>query len=82
LWWFGRVGHDPELAQGMVNESHGMAGGGRNGPTAAEEIDLVVSIDTSCEVDSQMQIQQAGIGTRKQEAAFFFLGLGAGVVRG
>ena len=35
LGWCGRLGDDPELGIGMVNEGDGMACGGGNGPTAA-----------------------------------------------
>lgn len=73
---------DPELTLGMVNEGHGMAGGGTDGPTATEEINLVVSVDAAAEVERQMEVQQAGVGTRTQDGALFFLSLGAGVVRG
>jgi hypothetical protein len=44
---FGRLGDNPELFFGMVNEGDGMAGGGADWPTATEEIDLVVGIDYS-----------------------------------
>jgi hypothetical protein len=79
---FGWLRHDPELTLGMVNEGHGMAGGGTDGPTATEEINLVVSVDAAAEVERQMEVQQAGVGTRTQDGALFFLSLGAGVVRG
>ena len=47
----GRLGHDPELAMGMVNEGDGMPSGGTNRPAATEEVDLVVGIDASAEVE-------------------------------
>jgi len=65
----------------MVNEGDGMPSGGTDRPTATEEINLVVGIDPSSEVQRQMEIQQAGIRTRAQYGALFFLSLGAGVVR-
>jgi hypothetical protein len=48
------LGHDPELGVGMVNEGHAMSSGGANGPAAPEEINLVVGIDPSPEVQRQM----------------------------
>ena len=47
----GGLGHDPELALGMVNESDGMPSGGTDRPTATEEVDLVVGVDASAEVE-------------------------------
>ncbi len=76
------MGDDPELAMGMVDEGDGMPGGGADRPATTEEINLVVGIDTSSEVQRQMEIQEAGIGTRTHYGALFFLGLGTGVVRG
>ena len=82
LWGFGWLGDDPELTMGMVNEGDGMPRGGTDRPTSTEEIDLVVSVDTPSEVQGQMEIQQAGIGTRAHYGALFLLSLGTGVVRG
>ena len=50
-WGSGWLRHDPELALGMVNEGDGMTSGGTDGPTATEEVDLVVGIDASAEVE-------------------------------
>ena len=66
----------------MVNESDGMPSGGTDGPTATEEVDLVVGVDASAEVEGQVEIQEAGVRTRTQNGALFCLGLGAGVVWG
>jgi len=79
LW---RLGDDPELALGMVNEGDGMPGGGTDRPTATEEINLVIGVDASAEVQGQMEIQEGGIGTRPHYGALFCLSLGAGIVRG
>jgi hypothetical protein len=82
LWGLGWLGDDPELALGMVNEGHGMPSGGTDRITATEEINLVVGVDASSEMQRQMEIQQAGIRTRMQYGAVFFLSFGAGVVGG
>ena len=66
----------------MVNEGDGLAGGGADRPAPAEEINLVVGVDPSSELEGQMEIQEAGVGTRTQDDALFCLGLGPGVVRG
>ena len=75
------LGDDPELAPGVVNEGHGVPRGGADGPAASEEINLVVGIDAPSEVQRQMEVQQGGVGTRREGDAFFFLGLGASFVR-
>ena len=82
LRWGGRLGHDPELALGMMDECDGMAASGGDGPTAAEKIDLVVGVDAAAEVDGQVEIQQAGVWTGTEDGALLFLGLGAGIIGG
>ena len=79
---FRGLGDDPELAFWVVNQGHGMPGGGTDGPTASEEVNLVVGVDAASEVERQMEVQEAGVGTGLQDGALFFLGLGAGIVRG
>lgn len=78
----GRLGDDPELALGMVNEGDGVASRGTDGPAPTEEINLMVGVDAASEVQRQMEIQQRGIRAGTQDGALFFLGFGAGVVRG
>jgi len=68
LWGFGWLGHDPELGLGMVNEGDGVAGGGTDRPTATEEINLVVGVDAPSQMQSQMEIQQAGVRTTWKSA--------------
>jgi len=82
LWGLGWLGDDPELALGMMNEGHSMPSGGTDGPTPTEEINLVVRVDASSQVEGEMEVQQAGIRTGTQDGALFLLRLGAGVVRG
>ena len=41
LGWFGRLGHDPELAAGVMNDRHRLAGGGAAGPALTEEVHLL-----------------------------------------
>jgi hypothetical protein len=76
------LGDHPELAIGMVNEGYGLTCGGCNGPTATEEINLVVCVDAAAAVQRQMEIKQAGGGTGLQDRALFGQGFGAGVVGG
>ena len=45
------MGYDPELALGMVNEGNGMPSGSADGPAATEEVDLVVGVDATTEVE-------------------------------
>jgi len=35
LWWKGRLIDSPKLAEGVMDQSHGRAPGGRDDPTAA-----------------------------------------------
>ena len=82
---FGRfrgLGDDPELAAGMMDERDGMAGGGCDGPTAAEEVDLVVGIASATEVEGQVQVEEAGGGSRAQRVALLGQGFGPSVVGG
>jgi len=76
------LGYDPELALGMVDEGYVMPSSGPDRPATTEEINLVVGIDRSSEVQRQMEIQQAGVRTGAQDGALLFLSLGTGVVRG
>ncbi len=82
FWWLRGLGHDPELALRMVNDGYCVAIGGADWPASAQEIDLLIGVDASSEVQGQMEIQQAGIRTGTQDGAFFFLGLGASIIRG
>lgn len=79
---FWGLGHDPELALGMVNESDGVASRGTDGPAPTQEIHLLVGVDAAAEVQRQMEIQQRGIRAGTQDGALFFLGFGASVVWG
>jgi len=74
------LGDDPELALGMIDEGDGLAGGGCDGPTATEEINLVVVVYAATAVERQMEIEQAGVWTDLQDGALFALGFGGGVV--
>jgi hypothetical protein len=66
----------------MVDEGHGMPSGGPDRITVTEEINLVVGVDASLDMQCQMEIQQAGVGARMQHGALFLLSFSAGVVRG
>ena len=79
---FERLGHDPELALRMVNAGDGVASRGTDGPAATEKIHWLVGVAAASAAQRQMEVQQRGIGTRAQDGALFFLGFGAGVVRG
>ena len=82
LWGLRGLGYDPKLALRMVNNGHSMASGGADWPASAHEINLMIGVDATCDVQGQMEIQQAGVRTRMEYGALFFLGFGAGVVRG
>ena len=66
----------------MMNDGHGVAGGGADGPASTEEVDLVVSVDATAEVNGQMEIQEGGFGTGAQDDPVLSSSLGASLVRG
>ena len=66
--------HDPELAFGMMNNGHGVLGGGADGPASAQEVDLVVGVDPPAQMKGQMEIQEAGVGAGAQHVALLGLG--------
>jgi len=82
LGCLGRLGHHPELALGMMNDRHRLAGGRTDGPAATEEVDLLIGVDAAPQMQRQMQIQQAGVRTNDPDGAPRGLRLGAGYVRG
>ena len=65
-----------------MNDRHGLPGGGTDGPTATEEVDLVIGVDAAAQVQCQMEVQQAVVGTVGPDGAPLGLGLGAGLVGG
>lgn len=78
--WFRGRGNDPELASGMVDEGNGVALSGSNGPTAAEEVDLMIGIESAREVEGEVQVEEAGIWAGPRGIASFREGLGPSVV--
>lgn len=66
----------------MMDEGDGMPGGGPDRIAVTEEINLVVCVDASLDMQCQVEIEQAGIGARMQDGALFSLSFSAGVVRG
>src|ERR1043166_422617 len=81
-WRLGRGRHYPELALGMIDEGHGVAQGGTDLPTAAEEVDLGVGVEAAAQVQSQMEVHQGWVGAGLEHAALFLVGFGAGLVWG
>ncbi len=65
----------------MMNGGHGLAKGGTDGPTAAQEIHLVVGVDAAAQMQRQIDVQQAEVRTGAPGGAALHLGLGAGLVR-
>lgn len=55
----------------MVDEGDGGSLGLGDGPTAAQEIDLVVGIDPSAQMERQMQVQQGGGRARTYGRALY-----------
>jgi hypothetical protein len=66
----------------MIDEDDGLASGGGDGPTAAKEVNLEIGVDTATAVQSQMEVQQAGVGTGLEDRTVFLLGFGARFIGG
>ena len=76
------MGHDPELTLRVVNDGDGVSGGRANGPALAEEVNLVVSVDPTAQVNGQMEIENGVIGTGAQRNTVLGSSFGACLVRG
>jgi len=46
-----------------------VSGGGTDGPASAQEVDRVVGVDATAQMNGQMQIQEAGVGAGAQHVA-------------
>jgi hypothetical protein len=66
----------------MMNDGHGVPSGGADGPASTQKIDLVVSVDSTAQVERQVKIQEAAVGTVPQHDALLGLGFGASLIRG
>ena len=52
------LGDDPELTVRMVDDTHGLAMGRGDGPTAAREVHLVVCVAAAAAMERKMQVEQ------------------------
>ena len=68
------MGNHPKLALRMVDQADGGPLGLCDGPASPEEIYLLVGVDSSAQVESQMQVQQSGGRARTNGGAFFCQG--------
>ena len=68
---FRRCGDDPELASWMVDDRDGAALCGADGPTAAQEVYLVVGVEPAREVESKVEVEKAGIWTSAHGVSAF-----------
>ena len=64
----------PEVPERVMDESDGGSFGGSDVPALAEKVDLVVGVDPSFEVESQMEVQQGGWRTGTRGGALFHPG--------
>lgn len=64
LRWRWRLGYCPEPSQWMMDQGDSKPFCWSNGPTAAQKVDLVVSIDAAAQMERQMEVQERGWGTR------------------
>jgi len=64
----------------MVDDGDGVALGGADGPTPAEEVDLMIGVETAGEVEGEVKVEEAGIWTGTHGVASVGDGLGPSVV--
>ena len=50
------MGHDPQLALRVMDESDGGVSRGCDWPTAAQEMALLIKVDAAGQVESQMEV--------------------------
>src|ERR1700689_4394920 len=65
----------PELSEGVMDEGDGGSFGGSDVPALAEKVDLVVGVDPSFQVESQMEVQQGCRRTGTRDGALFCQGI-------
>jgi len=66
----------------MMDDGDGMTLGGPDGPTAAEEVDLLICVEAAREVEGEMKVQKAGIWAGTHGNALLGDRLGPGFVGG
>ena len=76
------MGNDPEALAGMVDDGDGLAGGGRDGPSVAKEVQRVIGVEAALDVEGQMQVQQRHGGHGPQLRTLFLEGQFPGGVWG
>lgn len=69
--WAWGLGDRPELSEWVMDESDGGSLGGSDGPALAKKVDLVVGVDPSFQMESQMEVQQGGRRTGTRDGALF-----------
>ena len=65
---------DPEALVWMMDDGDIFLGGWGDGPRASQEVEGVVGIEATLEVDGQMQIEQRDGWSGTELRTFFFVG--------
>lgn len=78
--WFWRGGDDPELAAWMVDNGDRMTVCGPDGPAAAEEVDLMIGVKPTGEMEGEVEVEETRAGARPHRVAFLSKSLGPSVV--
>ncbi len=73
--WARGVRDDPEALIGVVDDGHDFGSGGSDRPILAEEIEGVIGVKATLEMQCQVEIEQGAGGGRTQVRAFFLQGL-------
>ena len=67
---------------GMMDDGYGVLGGGTNGPASTQKIDFMISVDSTAQINRQVEIHEGGGRTGAQDGTFLVQRLGARLVRG
>ena len=70
----GQVSNDPEALFGVMDNRDELVGHGRHRPVFAQEVQSVVGVEPTLEVEGQVQIQQRHRGYGAVVVAFFLHG--------
>ena len=75
------MGDHPELSERVINQSDGGSFGGGDVPALTKKVDLVIGVDASFQMESQVEVQQGCRWTGTRDGALFFQSLRPGRIR-
>ena len=75
------MGDHPELSERLMNQSDAGSFGGADLPALTKKVDLVIGVDASFQIESQVEVQQGYRWTGTREGALFWQSLLPGRIR-